>query len=411
MYICGAVLHKSSTAVSMETTTILPDLNNSAIAFERKSDTELSRMEWLFRQMNRRWLVNLGSKLTLFALKLRLPIQGIIKSTIFPQFCGGTNLPECAKTAQAIGKYNVLTVLDYGAEGKQSEDDLDKTMQEFLNAIRFAAEQNTIPIISCKITGLTPFHILEKVSAGQSLSEGDQKLYQRALDRLDTVCAEAHRCRRSFFIDAEESWIQQAIDDMTDTMMERYNRDRVTVYNTFQLYRHDRLDFLKKSYDRAIAKGYILGAKMVRGAYMEKERDRAQEMGYPSPIQPNKEACDRDYDAAVRFCIEHYERIASCVASHNPNSTLLQVQLMNERNIPKDHPHLLFCQLYGMSDNITFNLAKAGYRVAKYVPYGPVREVIPYLIRRAEENSAAGGELSRELSVIIAERKRRKERK
>lgn len=392
----------------MKTATSFPDLNNTLVAFERKNDKQLANMAWLFRQMNRRWLVNMGSNLALFALKLRLPVQGIIKRTIFAQFCGGTSLEECATTATEIGKYNVLTVLDYGAEGKETDADFDKTMNEFIRAIRFAAGQKTIPVVSCKVTGLTPFHLLEKVSAGKPLNETDQKTYQRSLARLDAVCAEAAKHQRAFFIDAEESWIQQAIDDMTDAMMEKYNKERITVYNTFQMYRHDRLAFLKKSFERAKERGYILGAKLVRGAYMEKERERAEEMGYPSPIQPNKEATDRDYDAAVVFCVENYDRIASCVASHNQKSNLLQVELMEQKGIAKDHPHLSFCQLYGMSDTITFNLAKAGYQVAKYVPYGPVRDVVPYLIRRARENSAASGEVSRELSVITSEIERRK---
>lgn len=384
------------------------DLNDIQVAFERKDDKQLANMAWLFRQMNRRWLVNVGSSLTLFALKIRLPIQGIIKRTIFAQFCGGTGLTESTPTVQELARHNVLTVLDYGAEGKETDADFDKTLSEFIRALQFAATQPTVPIISCKITGLTPFYILEKVSAGHTLTAEEQKIYDRSLARLDAVCAEAHRLGRSLFIDAEESWIQDAVDAMTDAMMEKYNRQQVIIYNTFQMYRHDRLDFLKQSYQRAETKGYLLGAKLVRGAYMEKERERAEQMGYPSPIQPDKDATDSDYDAAVIFCVEHYQRIACCVASHNQRSTRLLVELMAQRQIAKDHPHLHFCQLYGMSDNITFNLAKAGYRVAKYVPYGPVRDVVPYLIRRARENAAAAGEVSRELTMIETEIKRRK---
>lgn len=392
----------------MKTATSLLDLNNTAVAFERKNDKQLANMAWLFRQMNRRWLVNMGSSLALFALKLRLPVQGIIKRTIFTQFCGGTNLEECTATVAELSKYNVLTALDYGAEGKETDIELDKTRDEALRATRFANQQKTIPFVSCKVTGITPFHILEKVSAGKKLTEEDQKTFERSCARLEALCAEASKNNCALFVDAEDSWIQQAVDDMTDAMMEKYNKERITVYNTFQMYRHDRLAFLKKSFERAKERGYILGAKLVRGAYMEKERERAEEMGYPSPIQPNKEATDRDYDAGVVFCVENYDRIASCVASHNQKSNLLQVELMEQKGIAKDHPHLSFCQLYGMSDTITFNLAKAGYQVAKYVPYGPVRDVVPYLIRRARENSAASGEVSRELSVIVSEIERRK---
>lgn len=386
----------------------LIDLNDVAVALGRKSDAELRRMEWLFGQMNRRWLVNIGSTFTLLALRLRLPVEGIIRRTVFQQFCGGTNLDECARTAAELGKHGVLTVLDYGAEGKQCDADFDKTAGEFVRALQFAAAQPSVPIISCKVTGLTPFSLLEKISSGAPLSESDKTAYRKAFDRLDGVCAQAERSGVGLFIDAEESWIQDAIDQMTNEMMERYNRSSVVVYNTFQLYRHDRLDYLKKSYLQAQEKGYLLGAKLVRGAYMEKERARADKLSYHSPIQPNKTICDRDYDSAVVFCVQHHDKIGSCLASHNAKSTLLQVELMQQLGIAKDHPHLSFCQLYGMSDNLTFNLAKAGYRVAKYVPYGPVRDVVPYLIRRARENSATGNEVSRELQLIRKEIARRK---
>lgn len=384
------------------------DFSNTAIAFERKSDRDLSQMAWLFKMMNSPLLVNVGSKLTLFALKLHLPVQGLIKRTIFKQFCGGTNFEECQNSIAELAAYGVHSVLDYGAEAKSSESEFDKTVEESTRSIRFAAKNQAVDIISCKVTGLAAFELLEKITAKKELSAAEQEAYQRALKRLQAICHEAQQLRVGIFIDAEESWIQDAIDEMTDQMMALFNKEYVTVYNTFQLYRHDRLAFLKASHEKAQAGGYLLGAKLVRGAYMEKERARAQEMGYPSPIQPNKEACDRDYNAAVEYCLSHYQEIASCVASHNEKSTLLQVQRMAELQLEKQHPHLSFCQLYGMSDNLTFNLAKAGYRVAKYMPYGPVRDVIPYLIRRAKENSATEGEVSRELKLIRKEQQRRK---
>lgn len=383
------------------------DFTNTAIAFERKSNKELNQTKWLFKMMNNNFLVNVGSNLTLFALKIKLPIQGIIKKTIFKQFCGGSTFDECQNTINELGKYHVATVLDYGAEGKKTEEAFDITVEESIKSLRFAAKNEMVQVVSCKITGLASDEILEKVTAGHKLNADEEKAYQKTIERLDKICKEAHLHKVALFIDAEESWLQGAIDNLTDMMMERYNKEYVTVYNTFQMYRHDRLAFLKKSYALAQEKGFILGAKLVRGAYMEKERERAAEKGYPSPIQPNKEACDKDYNEGVKLCVENYTKIASCLASHNEYSNQYQLQLMEDLNIPKNHPHLNFCQLYGMSDNLTFNLAKAGYNVAKYVPYGPVKDVIPYLIRRAKENSSVNGEVSRELGLINGELKRR----
>lgn len=384
------------------------DFSNTAIAFERKSNKELKEINWLFKMMSKDWLVNLGSHLTLFALKIKMPIKGIIKKTIFKQFCGGSTLDECIKTIQELAEYQVATVLDYGAEGKEDDAAFDLTVKETITSIGFAAQHSTVPVVSCKVTGLTTNHLLETITEQKTLNATEQKTYQKALERLDKICQKAHQLKVALFIDAEESWLQGGIDHFTDLMMERYNKDYVTVYNTFQLYRHDRLDFLKQSFALAQEKGFILGAKLVRGAYMEKERERAKEKGYPSPIQPDKETCDADYNNAVKFCVENYQQIASCVASHNEYSTRYQLELMETMNIPANHPHFNFCQLYGMSDNLTFNLAKSGYNVAKYVPFGPVEDVIPYLIRRAQENSAVDGEVSRELGLIHQEILRRK---
>lgn len=384
------------------------DFSDTSIAFERKSDRELKETAFLFRMMSNSSLVNFGSHMTLLALQIRLPIQWIIKKTIFKQFCGGATFEECNKSIQELAAYNVASILDYGAEGKEEDAAFDITVKESIKSVRFAAEHDTVPVVSCKITGLAQNDLLKKITDKEALSAKEEATYQKALGRLDTICKEAYELKVALFIDAEESWIQGAIDNMTDVMMERYNKEYITVYNTFQMYRHDRLAFLKKSYALAQEKGFILGAKLVRGAYMEKERLRASEKGYPSPIQPDKASTDKDYNAAVKFCVENYKGIGSCVASHNEYSTQYQLQLMDEMGIPKDHLHFNFCQLYGMSDNLTFNLAKAGYNVAKYVPYGPVRDVIPYLIRRAQENSAVDGEVSREMGLINEELRRRK---
>lgn len=394
----------------MSKTTPPVDFKNTEIAFEHRTDQQLSRTAWLFRMMSSNLLVDVGSKATLFALRIGLPIKSVIKKTIFQHFCGGATLPECQRSAAALAKYGVDTVLDYGAEGKEDEASFDLTVYELQRSLEFAREKPYVPIVTGKITGLMEFALLEKIARKQPLTQQEKTAHQKALSRLDSLCKTAYDTQVALFIDGEESWIQDAIDEMTTEMMERYNKERITVYNTFQLYRHDRLAYLKASYQRAQEKGYILGAKLVRGAYMEKERARAQRLGYPSPIQPNKASSDRDYNAAVAFCVEHYESLASCVGSHNETSTRHQMDLMEQWGIPKDHPHLTFSQLYGMSDNLTFNLAKAGYNVSKYVPYGPVGDVVPYLIRRAQENSSVNGEVGRELTLIQKELRRRRSR-
>lgn len=384
------------------------DFSNTEIAFSNKTDSELKRTYRLFSLMNNPTLVSIGSKLGLFAVKLRIPfVDWMIKNTIFEQFCGGTSLLDSQRAIDKLYRYNTLTVLDFGAEGKSEEEDFNRVMEETLRAIEFAASNDSVPVVSTKLTGMADDEMLENVSKGGELSEGDRYAYERLVHRVDAICAKAQELGVGIFVDAEESWMQQAIDDLVDQMMEKYNRKKAVIYNTIQLYRHDRLDFLKKSHQRAREKGYILGMKMVRGAYMDKERERAREKGYPDPIQPDKAATDRDYNAAIRYCLDHYEEIAMCNASHNLESNQIMAEEIVKRDLPRNHPHLNFCQLMGMSDYITFNLAEAEFNVAKYVVYGPVREVIPYLVRRAEENSSVTGEMSRELSLIYKEMKRR----
>lgn len=384
------------------------DFQNTEISFERKTNQDLKKMSWLFGMMSKPWLVQWGSKLTLWGLSIGLPIQGLIRKTIFDQFCGGVSLEDSKKTIEALAQYQVETVLDYGAEAKSSEADFEKTLHEFISVLDFAAENKSVEIISAKITGIASFDILEKKSAGIPLTEIEQKSWEKTMSRLDQLCQHAEQKKVSLFIDAEESWIQQAIDDATDEMMAKYNREAPIVYNTFQMYRHDRLDFLKASLKKAEAGAYILAAKIVRGAYMEKERARALEKGYASPIQKTKMDTDRDYNEALLFCFENMQNTALCLASHNEQSTRLLVDLIEEKGVDKKHPHLSFCQLYGMSDHLTFNLAKAGFKVGKYVPFGPIKDVVPYLIRRAQENSSVNGEVGRELQMIQKELKRRR---
>ncbi|MEO1515127.1 MAG: proline dehydrogenase family protein [Bacteroidota bacterium] len=384
------------------------DFSNTKIAFSNKTDKELIKMAWLFKMMNNNWLVNFGSKMGLLALRLRLPFtESIIRKTIFEQFVGGRTLLECEPNIKKLYEYDSLTILDYGAEAKTTEQDFNRTMNENIRAIEFAHQHNSVPVISTKISGLARFGLLESIQKGASLTRQTRREYRAVLKRVDSICHYASERNVAVFFDAEESWVQDTIDHLVNLMMKRYNRERVVIYNTFQMYRHDRLQFLFDSFDEAQREGYMLGAKLVRGAYMEKERRRAEEMGYPSPIQPSKQATDDAYNTAVRFCVDHYEKMASCNATHNQKSCLLQAELIAERNLSRIHPHLNFCQLYGMSDQITFNLADAGYNVAKYMPYGQVKEVVPYLIRRAQENSAVAGDLSREYEQVNKEVKRR----
>ncbi len=384
------------------------DLHDTRIAFERKSDRQLARAAWLFAMMNSPFIVRVGTGLALLGLRMRLPIQGIIRKTLLQQFCGGTSLEDSLGAVRELEAHGVETVLDYGAETRETEGEFDNTLEELLKAVGFAGANRSVTIVSTKITGLARFEVLEKISAGQALTSDEQGSWERTLARLDRLCSAAGEQGVALFIDGEESWIQEAIDRAAGLMMERHNRDRIVVFNTFQMYRHDRMDYLKQSYEQARSGGFLLGAKLVRGAYMEKERERAHRMGYPSPIHASREATDRDYDAAVAFCANHHEQVSCCVASHNIRSTGLMLELMDSLGLPADHPHLSSCQLYGMGDNLTFNLARAGYRASKYMPYGPVRDVVPYLVRRARENSSVEGEASRELQLIRAELKRRK---
>lgn len=384
------------------------DFSNTEIAFSHFSDSELKRTAWLFKMMNKASLVKWGTKIGLWAVENRLPFaETAVRKTIFPQFVGGTTLLDCQPSIEHLAKYNTLTILDYGAEAKESETDFNLTMNENLRAIDFASRAKSIPVVSTKITGLARFGLLERIQAASALSREELAEYRNVLKRIDAICYHAANKHVSVFIDAEETWIQDSIDHLVWLMMRRYNKQRVVVYNTFQLYRHDRLSFLTESYDRARKEGFLLGAKLVRGAYMDKERLRAQTMGYPSPINPDKSATDDHYNTALRFCLDNIEGIAMCNASHNAYSAQLQIDIMAKKGLPNDHAHTMFSQLYGMSDNLTFNLAKADYRVAKYMPYGQVREVIPYLIRRAQENSSVTGDAGREYALILQEMKRR----
>lgn len=385
------------------------DFSNTAIAFAHLTDTELKKSAWLFNLMNKPWLVKYGSALALWAVENGIPLsEWAVKKTVFSQFVGGTTLLDSQPSIERLAEYKTLTILDYGAEAKETELDFNHTMNENIRAIDFAARSvKSIPVISTKVTGLIRFGLLERMQSADALTREELSEYRNALKRLDAICYHASTKNVAVFIDAEESWIQDSIDHLVWLMMRRYNKKQVVVYNTFQMYRHDRLNFLTESYDRARKEGFLLGAKLVRGAYMEKERARAQEMGYPDPINSDKVSTDDLYNTALRFCIDHLDTMAVCNASHNADSAQLMVDLMDKKGIAHNHPNTLFSQLYGMSDNLTFNLAEAGFRVAKYLPYGQVKEVIPYLIRRAQENTSVTGDAGRELKMVQEEVKRR----
>ena len=384
------------------------DFSNTEIAFSHLSNSELKKTAWLFKMMSRAWLVKYGSGVGLWAVEKGMPFaETIVKNTIFEQFCGGTTLLDCQNNIDRLAAFRTLSILDYGVEAKETETDFNLTMNENIRAIDFASRSKHIPVVSTKVTGVARFGLLERMQSEQELSKTELAEYRNVLKRIDAICYHAANKGVSVFIDAEESWIQDSIDHLVWLMMKRYNKTRVVVYNTFQLYRKDRLQFLMESYDRAQSAGFLLGAKLVRGAYMEKERIRAAEMGYENPINPDKNATNDHYNTALRFCLDHIETLALCNASHNAESAMLQVDLMDKKDIPHDHPNCLFSQLFGMSDNLTFNLADAGFRVAKYVPYGQVVDVIPYLIRRAQENTTVTGDVGRELALISQELKRR----
>ena len=384
------------------------NFQDTATAFADKSNEELKRKYGMFKLMNSPVLNSIGTKIADLMLKLHLPVTGIIKRTVFQQFCGGETIEECQATIDRLGESHIGTILDYSVEGKSDDAVLDHTKNEIVRTVTRAKEDDDIPFAVFKTTGVASFEILEKVSSGKELLKDEVSEWERAKERVNEICEYAHSLSQPVFIDAEETWIQDAIDNLATEMMEKYNRELPLIYNTIQLYRHDRLEYLKSSHQKAKAEGYFYAVKLVRGAYMEKERDRAEEMNYPSPIQPDKAATDRDFDAAVDYCLENVEEIAFVAGTHNEDSVCKLAEKLHKNGIKHNHPNVFFSQLYGMSDNLSYVLAKHDYNVSKYVPYGAVKDVLPYLIRRAEENSAVKGQVSRELVLIKKELDRRK---
>lgn len=381
---------------------------NTENAFKYRKDSELLKAYWLFKFIANNSLVRLSKPFAGLAVKIGFPFRYMIKETVFNHFCGGETINDCDKTIALLAKFNVKTILDYSVEGKESEEDFEKTTEEIIATQERAVLDHLIPFNVFKLTGIARFALLEKASKQHDdLTESEKHELERVRHRVERICKKAFEIDRCVMMDAEESWIQPIMDEIMLDMMKRFNREKAIVYNTFQMYRHDRLGVLKDWFVKAEQNNFYLGVKLVRGAYMEKERERALSLKYTSPIQADKAACDNDYDEALRFISKNIHKIAVCAGTHNEKSSQLLASLMNEHSISKDHPHVYFSQLLGMSDHISFNLAHEGYNVVKYVPYGPVQDVLPYLIRRAEENTSVAGQTSRELSLIIKEQKRR----
>ncbi len=384
------------------------DFQDTATAFADKSDSQLNEKYRLFKMLNSRFLNALGSTAAKFALSIGLPVEGLIKATIFEQFCGGETIEECEKAINNLGRSNIGTILDYSVEGKSTEEDFDRTKDEIIRTIARAKDDPNIPFAVFKVTGIAPLGTLERLSNRKKLDAKSQAKCERIHNRVNEICQYAYSVGQPVFIDAEDSWIQDAIDRLAVEMMDKYNRERPIVFNTLQMYRTDRLRYLKDSRRQAKLDGYIMAVKLVRGAYMEKERERAVDKGYPSPIHTTKADTDADYDAAIEYCLRHFQTMCFVAATHNEESTRLLASQMHEMGIEENHPNIFFSQLYGMGDTISYVLAAKKYNVSKYVPYGPIADTIPYLIRRAEENSSAAGQVSRELEMIERELKRRK---
>jgi len=406
----------------MEPTTPI-SFENTELAFAYKTDKQLKKAHFLFNMMSKPWLVKIGTRLAPWSIRVGLPVKGMIRSTIFEQFVGGESLEQTATVAKMLGDFNVQVILDYAVEGKEGEENFESACTEFVRVINYAATQPNIPFISVKVTGFARFALLEKMHTLMNKLEGTlMKRYLKAIEELPAdereewhrlrhrmmrVCEAAAEKKISVSIDAEETWIQDPVDALTILMMDTFNKTMPIVYNTTQHYRNDRLPFLRDSLEAAKERNFILGAKLVRGAYMEKERKRAAEMGYPSPIHLTKEDTDADFDQGVKFCIDNIDRVSLVVCSHNERSNMYAAELLIQKGLPLKNKHVHWSQLFGMSDNITFNLAHAGCNVSKYLPFGPIGDVIPYLMRRAQENTSVKGQTGRELGLIEKEVKRR----
>lgn len=385
-----------------------PSYDDTAVAFEYKSDAALRKANFIFSVVNHPWVSAAATSLVKLALKMHLPVETLIRKTAFEHFCGGESIERSRPVIDQLARYNVQTILDYSVEGEKTEAGFDKTLGETLRTIDEAKAAPHIPFAVFKVTGLASFDLLEKVQQRLALTLDEKNAFERVRMRVHSICEAGFKNNVPVLIDAEETWIQDTIDNLAYDMMEIFNRERAMIFNTYQMYRTESLDNLKRAVQAGAMKGHHVGAKLVRGAYMEKERERAQEKNYPSPIHSDKEGTDNAFNSALLFCIENINRVSVMCGSHNEYSNHFLTVMMEQHRIAKDDPRVWFAQLYGMSDNISFNLARQGYNVCKYVPYGPVRSVMPYLLRRAEENTSVAGQSSRELTLIRKELQRRR---
>lgn len=381
---------------------------NTRLAFQDRSDRELRKAYWLFRLVGSPFLVKVGAIKLRIALWLRFPVNWILKPTIFSHFCGGEQISECGETIEKLAAGGIQTILDYSAEGKETDAEFDRTAHEVMETIKKAVSNKNIPYAVFKPTGMARFGLLEKLQSGKVLTDAEQGELERVHGRIGSICRLAEETGVPVMVDAEESWIQEAVDRLVEDLTLKYNKDRPLIFNTLQMYRHDRLDYLERFLSHSRENGVVPAFKLVRGAYMEKERERAAAMGYPSPVYPDKPSTDDAFDKATRSCLEHIDHMAVCIGTHNEKSCALAAETMDGLGIPRAHPRVSFAQLLGMSDHLSYPLAAAGFNVCKYVPYGPVRTVVPYLIRRAKENTSVAGQTSRELYLIRKEMQRRK---
>lgn len=382
--------------------------DNTEIAFKLKSDSELERAYFLFKMISKEPLVKIGAAVTKFALNVNLPVEGLIRSTVFDHFCGGVNERDCMATVEKLFDVGVSSVLDFSVEGKEEDTQFDASANKVIELTQLAQNMEAMPFSVFKPTGFGRFKIYQKITENEPLTEEEKEYWKNIENRYDRVAKVAHECGIRLLIDAEESWMQDAADALCESMMEKYNTERAIVFNTLQCYRWDRLDYLKQLHQRAKQKGYKLGFKIVRGAYMEKENERAAEKGYKSPICESKKATDDNFNEIMKYILDNLNEIELFVGTHNENSTYLAMEIMDQKSISKSDDRIWFGQLFGMSDHISFNLGAEGYNVAKYIPFGPVKDVMPYLIRRAEENTSVAGQTSRELTLLKKEKERRK---
>jgi proline dehydrogenase len=381
------------------------DFNDTKTAFISKTDKELKKARLLFRAMASPAMVSMGKNLVNLAFGAHIPVDWVIRPTIYSHFVGGRSLAECDPIVRKLSSHNLKSILDYSVEGKHDEASMQATLDETKRSILNAAGNPDIPFAVFKPTAFASAYLLENAVPGREPT--DIKEYDRFKSRVEELCKTAHSLGVPLMIDAEDSWYQHLVDETVESMMQIYNGERAIVFNTLQMYRHDRLQYLKDIIDKARKGNFRIGIKFVRGAYMEKERERATAMGYPSPIQPDKKATDEAFDQALLISMDNLDVMDIFCGSHNEESNLLLAHEIDKRGLSRKDPRIWFAQLYGMSDHISFNLANAGYNVSKYVPYGPVKSVMPYLFRRAEENTSIAGQTSRELRLIQTEFDRR----